>query len=126
MEIVVGGFKINIDLRNGTYAFDSDSATGKTFLYKLLSAYSQLNDKVLTSTYTDNKDGLGHKLSLLSDGLVMIDRYDMFCNNDLSLELFSAGKNNIVLIDIKEWNRLPICPCMAEIELREEGVFIYA
>lgn len=126
MEIVVGGFKVNINLKNGVYAFDSESATGKTFLYKLLTSYKQLNDNVITISYNNVDADIIDMLSGSANKIILADRYDLYCENDLSLALFSAGKSNIVLLDIKEWNRLPICPAMADIELQDGGIYIYA
>lgn len=106
LKYKIGGVDIQIEIdRPGVYQLDGDSATGKTYLFKLLRGVNKASsmDKVITYTYDDK--WLGVKLDELARGkeleLVVIDRYDMFLNEYLD-EINELGKEAIVLIDSKQ------------------------
>lgn len=119
MQFKVGSVLVNIDLSNGVYALDDDGATGKSYLYKLLLAYSRINQKVLALSY--NADwGVNDYVKVLDRNkyqLVIMDRYDMYCSVEISRVLYSMEEEVIVLVDVKDWNKLSFCPNMAEVDL---------
>lgn len=106
LKYKIGGVDIQIEIdRPGVYQLDGDSATGKTYLFKLLRGVNKASsmDKVITYTYDDK--WLGVKLDELARGkeleLVVIDRYDMFLNEYLD-EINELGRKAIVLIGSKQ------------------------
>lgn len=94
---------VEIDLDNGVYTFDGDSATGKTFLLKTLIEYLLDKKPVIGFTYTDFIKGisLDDIFSKKHYDVVMFDRYDMYFNQFEDL-IEKLGKESIVLIDSKE------------------------
>jgi hypothetical protein len=96
---------------NGAYRFKEESATGKSWLCKLLKMYQARGEKVAGYTYSDYTFGLDIG-SLLNKGykLVMIDRYDMY-NGKMANEIAKLSDECIVLIDCKTFPNISrICP----------------
>jgi len=93
--------KVNVDLDNGLFVFDNESATGKTRLAKLLRSYRTYGEPVVSYTYDDFMLGLD-LVSLLKPSvrLVIVDRYDLY-NGYALLELAEFSKRSIVVIDCK-------------------------
>lgn len=106
LKYKIGGVDIQIEIdKPGVYRLDGDSATGKTYLFKLLRGVNKASsmDKVITYTYDDK--WLGIKLDELARGkeleLVVIDRYDMFLNEYLDT-INELGRKAIVLVSSKQ------------------------
>lgn len=119
MQFKVGSVLIDIDLSNGVYALDDDGATGKSYLYKLLLAYSRINQKVLALSYNANWN-VNNYVKVLNQNkyqLVILDRYDMYCSVEISKVLYAMEEDVVVLVDVKDWNKLSFCPNMAEVDL---------
>ena len=94
---------VNINLNNGVYQFDCDSATGKTRLYDVIKSYQYDGYNVTSYSYNDLQDGLDLEdvVNRIQPSLLMIDRYDMFPDmyHDV-IEKFAS--KCIILIDSKE------------------------
>lgn len=76
-----GSTKVNIDLDDGLYCFEMESATGKTRLYKRLKELQMQGEPVVSYSYNDYAYGMDliKLLEMHSDAkVIMIDRYDMF------------------------------------------------
>ena len=89
--------EIDIELNPGIYVFDNESATGKTFLYKMLTGLHS-HPEVLCVTY-DTVDLITDFEGLLNKRqvkLVLLDRYDMYAGrfDDVILKY----KDDIVFI----------------------------
>lgn len=82
----------------GVYLFDDVSGTGKTRLTGLLKTYRSYGENVLAYSYEDYMSN--SHIDNISNGLVVIDRYDMIAPNLVSY-IRKLAKNNIVLIDYK-------------------------
>lgn len=94
--------KISINLENGIYVFDNESATGKTRLYKELKEHTKLGESVFAYSYNDDKLGIDLDKILKSKDfkVILLDRYDMY-NGSFSDILIDKSKSSIILIDCK-------------------------
>lgn len=94
---------VEIRLGVGLYQFNSQSSTGKTWLYNCLKDFSLAGENVVAYTYNDYLQNVSllHLLKNKSPEVVLIDRYDMYLGEfkDLILEL---SKTAIVLVDCKQ------------------------
>lgn len=93
---------IKVDLQNGIYVFNSESAIGKTRLYKELRRNQQYGEAVASYSYEDYLLGVPISNVLIPNKykLIMLDRYDMYSGE--GADLISLCKNNsIILIDCK-------------------------
>lgn len=96
MKIEVSGYTADIRLKKGVYVYDADSATGKTFLAKLLHGYSLTHNNVLVLSYPD------YDLDKLNNPeleLVIVDRGDLFLTKEINHKLNSLSC--VVLVDAK-------------------------
>lgn len=94
--------KISVNLDNGLYLFDNESAIGKSRLCSLLKKYRTYGEPVLSYPYDDFKIHLDIETIMCSSDikLVVLDRYDMYRGYALEfLERYS--ERSIVLIDCK-------------------------
>jgi hypothetical protein len=59
------------------YVLDIDGATGKTYLYGLLEAYSKLDSSVLAITYNEERtlDMLKAKINGFTGSIVFFDKF---------------------------------------------------
>lgn len=99
--------KIVINLPAGLYFFDFESATGKTYLYSLLSERMDAGDKVITYTYSDFVRGFSllHLVKTKSCKLLMVDRFDMFKDSEDALAAIRlAARSRVVLVSIHTMN----------------------
>ena len=103
-ELTKYSTKIRINLENGIWVFDAQSATGKTRLSKLLKDLDALGEPVGSITYYDILRGDLTVESFLSREkyrVVLLDRYDMYSN--LGHEAICAcARRAIVLIACKQ------------------------
>lgn len=96
-----GKVKVIINLDNGVYYFDEESATGKTRLAKVFRGYTQ-DYPVASYSYDD----LALKIpfdTLVKPGeqkVLVIDRYDIY-KGTLTEQIKEFAKTGIVLIDCK-------------------------
>lgn len=92
--------KIDIQLENGIYQFDSIYSLGKTRLYNVLKEMQAAGENVISYSYTDKKNGVD-LASLLeknpNPSVIMLDRYTMF-NGEYSDEIVKHSDNSIILI----------------------------
>ena len=95
--------EVIINLENGLYQFDSETATGKTRLCELLREYNRAGLPVVAYSYTDWSLGLDliSVVNKFKPKVLMIDRYDMFIG-EYSDFLESIQDEIIVMIDCKD------------------------
>lgn len=92
---------VNINLENGIYTFDAESATGKTRLCKHLKTLNAYGEPVDSFTYNDllRGDTLNNVLNS-KNKVIMLDRYDLYKNEGHEL-INQCAENSIILIDCK-------------------------
>lgn len=94
--------KIYIDLQNGIYLFDNQSATGKTRLCKELRKNEKYGEPVASYSYDDYllKIPISTVLNPDKYKVIMLDRYDMY--NGAGADLIMECKDRcVILIDCK-------------------------
>lgn len=126
MVVNVGAIRITIDLKPGVYIMDNESATGKTYLYKLINAANASGEKVLALTYNEVMTYSNVVCDLLGRekyNFIMLDRYDLYASNDILNLVHTLGCP--VLIDFK--GRLPFnfSANWCELEFNEEEIRLY-
>jgi hypothetical protein len=102
MVIKINDTEITFNLDKGqAYVLDIDGATGKTYLYGLLEAYSKLDSSVLAITYNEERtlDMLKAKINGFTGSIVFFDRFDLYYDTDV-IEM-CTDKGCTVLIDLK-------------------------
>lgn len=102
MELVAGATKICINLQNGIYVLDKDSATGKSYLYTLLKSLHVAHvADIYPITYDINCNYQKILLELirLKPHLIICDRFDKYYN-DLAINSL-VDTNSIILLDWK-------------------------
>lgn len=119
---------VDINLEEGYYFLDEDSATGKTYLSTLLKEINELGlANILVVTYSrlmNISDIIKHMTNTKYD-LIMFDRFDLYCNEDLCETIEKISENTVILIDIKDLSSLyKIFPRCATINIKMEGVEI--
>ena len=94
---------IDENIKNGKYILDSNSSTGKTYLYKTLNNMRQLNENVVGYSYIDflNKGDLVSILRNEKPKVVMIDRYNRFYTDKRINDALQEYTDGIVLISFK-------------------------
>lgn len=92
---------IDINLDNGIYIFDNESASGKTRLCKLFKRYQAYG--VPVSAYTYNDYCIGLPIENVIDRkfkVILLDRYDLY--EGIGAELIrQCARDSIILIDCK-------------------------
>lgn len=93
---------IDIELENGIYIFDDNSATGKTRLCKELRDFQKLGEPVIGYTYGDDKLGINLEdvFAKINPKVLLLDRYDMY-NGMFSENIQAWSKHTIILLDCK-------------------------
>lgn len=91
---------INIDLDKGVYIFDSESATGKTYLCKQLKKLQAYGEPVISFTYDDilrrtNLNDIDKQYEV-----IMLDRYDLYREEGQGL-INKFKDESIILVDCK-------------------------
>lgn len=117
-----------IDLEPGVYWFDTESATGKTYLYRTLQKVVSFGDTVAYSYY-DYEAGvdLAYRLRNCKDSIkvLILDRYDMYFNEYIDL-IEELGDHCIILIDTKNPNGLEFGhDGVCFIQLEENKIYVY-
>lgn len=109
--------RVHLDLPNELYVFDSESAAGKTYLFKQLRTMQLAGEPVFTYTYEDKLLGLKLEERLVPGKfkVIMLDRYDMYFGECAEI-LKKCREGAIVLVDSKDVNALPFYGewCMIE------------
>lgn len=97
--------KVKVNLDNGLYRFYCESATGKSYLCKLLKQYREAREYVAAYSYQDKVAGLPIE-SVFYEGvkLVMFDRCDLY-DADIIDVVQKHYKDTIILLDIKNLNK---------------------
>ena len=93
---------ISIDLPNGVYEFNEDSATGKTRLCKELKELQRLGESVIGYTYGDDRLGINliEVFNKIHPKVLVLDRYDMY-NGTFNNEIVKWSADTIILVDCK-------------------------
>ena len=96
------GTLIEINLDNGIYIFDNQSATGKTRLCKALRDCQKYGEPVASYTYDDKLLEMPIERVLVPDKykVIMLDRYDLYEGDGAEL-IKECADNSIILIDCK-------------------------
>lgn len=90
-----GGLSVRVELDRGAYVFYPDSATGKTYLGKLLEKLCRLDEPVRNYTYTSWCD----KVPVPFDkAVLLLDKVDMYPE---VLDLLPDRPAGIILLDMK-------------------------
>lgn len=99
MSFIAMNRTVNIDLEPGLYDFNPMSATGKTFLVKMIKS---INDsRIIAITYNDILLGVDpEKIINAGPELLVFDRFDLY---DEKYKILSALKkaNCITIVDYK-------------------------
>ena len=94
--------KIDIELENGIYVFESESGVGKTYLAKVLQKYRTFNEPVASYGYENFSNGMSlEKLLDHKFKVVVIDRYDMYSSKKLNSVIEKYRKDSVILVDCK-------------------------
>lgn len=103
--------KIRVVQTNGVYRFGDASASGKSYLSKLLRVYRSYGEPVGVYSYPDYVDGVSLRDRARGCKLFVVDRYDMYYGYALE-EIRALGEDCIVLVDIKtprELEHVAVC-----------------
>lgn len=114
--------KIRVQLPNGLYRFAHLSASGKSYLVKVLQIYRGYGEPVGTYTYLDYREGVDLMSRARGCKLFVVDRYDMYYGYALE-EMRALSEDCVVLVDFKgvgELKSLSTCGLV----LLEEGFVI--
>lgn len=99
IEFVANNRKVKIDLNPGLYVFDSNAATGKTLLSKMIKSVG--DEKKLAVTYHDILMGLDlERVIEKQPELLVLDRFDLY---DGHIEVLEKLKKMdcVTLVDYK-------------------------
>ncbi len=92
---------VKINLENGIYTFDAESATGKTRLCKHLKKLKAYGELVDSFTYDDLLRGdTLDKVLRAENKVIMLDRYDLYKSEGHEL-INRCAEHSIILIDCK-------------------------
>ena len=80
----------------GIYAFIPDSGSGKTYLYRCVKDLERQGKPVLAVTFGDEL-----KSSLSNLELIVLDRADMYLNDEIIDSLVEISERSIILLDLK-------------------------
>ena len=108
MEFQLDSMTVSIRLKPGIYRFGGESAEGKTFLLTMLKAISEMDSSrsICALTYDKNLAGIVEKKIVSKDwDIIMLDRLDLYFDNEICQALLEKQDKSIILIDIKN-NRL--------------------
>lgn len=109
---------------NGLYVLDNESASGKTYLAKLLSAL----DNAFSVTYNEVESILNASITEAFSGkyeLIMFDRFDMYCTQELYDECVLHSRDMIILLDLKNYfEYCGVVPRPAQVILENEVITV--
>lgn len=117
--------KITVNLDNGVYIFDNQSAAGKTRLCKLLKKYKVSGEPVASYTYDDKVLGLPLETVFSPENkLIMLDRYDMY-KGDADNLIKKYCNKAIILIDLKNEYAISEMDDWCIIEMTTDSINIF-
>ncbi len=120
--------QIKIDLPNGLWTFDSESATGKTRLFSCLRDLRLLGEPVVSFTYSDFALGFDLDTVLMSaprgTKVILLDRYDMYADKEHDA-ISEWAKHAIVLLDCKQGHSASADDNICFIEMTEDSIDVY-
>ena len=115
---------ITINLDNGLYIMDLDSASGKTRLTNLIKLLEAYGEPVVGYTYNDyleNKYDFREYLDRKNPKVIILDRYDMYFK--AYKDVLENWRNKaIVLVDSKSGFGLPQVDDLTYIEMTETSI----
>lgn len=122
--------QIKIDLPNGLWVFDSESATGKTRLFSCLRDLCLLGEPVVSFTYSDFALGLDLDKVLTSAPrgtkvIIILDRYDMYADKGHDA-ISEWAKHAIVLLDCKQGYPASADDNICFIEMTEDSIEVHS
>jgi hypothetical protein len=96
-----GCVKLNLNLDYGIYSMGLKAASGKTYLYKLLSSTADENNAICL-TYPNYRyvDSLYELAVKLNSKIIILDRYDMYVNT-FKDDIIRLKDSNVILLDSK-------------------------
>ena len=102
--------RVDIKLDAGIHVLPTMSATGKTYLAKLLHKYGEFGERCFSYSY-HSRYRLEDVLDASKHDVVLLDRYDMYYGEGIkAIEQFS--ESGIVLLDSKKFFKfLPFERC---------------
>lgn len=94
--------ELEFNLSNGVYTFSNESATGKTWLSKLMDEYRAFGEPVASYTYNDKLKGIPIQtvLNPLKFKVVLLDRYDLYLGDGYDI-INTCCKDCVILVDCK-------------------------
>lgn len=99
---IISDRKIIINLENGIYTMGNESATGKTYLYKMLDKLSTRKDILcLTFSSAELIDSITNIIKKRNVKLLVLDRYDLYAGK-FANEIISLRNDLIILLDYKQ------------------------
>lgn len=103
--------QILVDLEVGLYVLPENGAAGKTYLGKLLQA-ARANgvENVAYVTYDADltEQGILDKLNIMENGILVVDRFDLYKTEAVVSRLRQISKSSVVLVDTKNLNSLKL------------------
>lgn len=107
ISISVQDLSIEIKLDNGLYLFISESAAGKTYMGELIklinSVKPEWSERLVFVSSKSEVDT--NSIRLMENGILILDRYDLYQSKELTDLIVQASKTNIVLLDLKAISR---------------------
>lgn len=128
MEFQLDNMTVSIMLKPGIYIyrFGGESAEGKTFLLTMLKAISEMDSSrsICALTYDKNLEGIVEKKIVSKDwDIIMLDRLDLYFNNEICQALLEKQDESIILINIKNNKPLQKLPSRyVELLLTEDRI----
>lgn len=116
-----------IDLDNGIYSLGFSGSTGKSYVAQLLGKVSEEEDNVsaLVITYNQNLDinGLIKIISQKHFDIIILDRFDLYADSNLCVELYKHKDTSVILLDLKNLNNVTeFVPSVCNIELSKDSI----
>lgn len=126
----VQGIDVELKVDRKIYSLGFNSASGKTYLYKMFEAYTEIpsNDgTVLLVTWEKNLvvEDIINKITQFNGKLIMLDRFDLYF--DLKIVEALETKNIPILIDLKDYEHMNDFECyLADIVLERNKITVRA
>lgn len=125
MRLTAGDLTIDINCRNGLYAFYDDSATGKSYLTKVLKALMVSgSEDICAITYDEllTEEVYVDILMRRQYKVVILDRLDLYITDRIEDCINKIKKNCVVLVALNNWNKFKrICPDLCDVEFDLKG-----
>lgn len=121
---VMSDRKILVDLDNGIYTFGNESATGKTFLYKMLAKLRSRKDILcLTANTADLVDSISKIVERDDVKLLLFDCYDVY-EGKFADEILALRDKVVILMDYKQGSIFGEYQNICTIELTETMLIV--